>query len=111
MRELISKTFWSIFARAAQTSVNLKTKVLNRASITDISTDKFNSLIRELISDGWKKTYEYDGLDAWIDYGKITLKKDRSKLTCEWDNWFEGSIEGPRAFMEVLATAKNLKLH
>ena len=56
----------------------------------------------QLVRDGWRKTSEYDGLDAWIDYGRIDLKKGAIELTLEWDNWTEESIEGPRDVVERL---------
>jgi hypothetical protein len=52
----------------------------------------------------------YDGVDAWIDYGKAIIKKDGVKLTIEWDNWTEGSIEGPAREIEKLASKNNLKV-
>ena len=70
----------------------LKIKILNLTTTKDIPTEQFNSIIESLISLGWKKTYEYNRFDAWIDYGKIKLKKDRTKLTFEGDNSTEGSI-------------------
>jgi hypothetical protein len=75
----------------------------NRATILDIPTDRFNDIIKQLKLDGWKQTFEYSGFDAWIDYGAIRLKKNRLTLFFEWDNWTEGSIEGPRDFIEHFA--------
>ena len=46
------------------------------ATIKDIHTDQFNYLIKNFIDSGWKKIYEYDSIDAWIDYGEIDLKKE-----------------------------------
>ncbi len=86
----------------------LRFKVHGHATIKDIPTDQFNSLIESLISSGWKKTYVYDGFDAWIDYGKVKLKNNDCRLTFEWDNWSEGSIEGPAEEIEKLANENNL---
>jgi len=63
--------------------------------ITDIPTEVFNRILAELIDQGWKKTVEYAGMDAWIDYGKVVLRYKGQSLVLEWDNWAEGSIEGP----------------
>lgn len=52
----------------------------------------------------------YGGFDAWIDYGKIKLKKDRTKLTLEWDNWTEGSVEGPASVVSEIASKANLTM-
>lgn len=78
-------------------------RLLSLATIKDIPTDQFNSLARQLIESGWKKTDEYAGFDAWIDCGRIKLRKDGSKLSLEWDNWTEGSVEGPRQIVEMIA--------
>jgi hypothetical protein len=72
------------------------------SSITGIPTEQFNRLIAALRAEGWKKTSEYSGFDAWIDYGYICLKKDGVKLKFEWDNWDEGSVEGPAAAIQGL---------
>ena len=63
-------------------------------TIFPIETDQFNCVVKDLLDSGWKKTYEYEGFDAWIDYGAITLRNDSGKLYFEWDNWHEGSIYG-----------------
>ena len=88
----------------------LKFKVLGKATIKDIPTDKFNDLIKTKIDEGWNKIYVYDEFDAWIDYGKVIIKKDGIKLTFEWDNWTEGSVEGPSREIEKLAIQNNLKI-
>lgn len=76
---------------------------LGHASILDIPTHRFNDLRAALVTQGWRQTYEYDGIDAWIDYGKVILKKESITLLLEWDNWSEGSIEGPRAEVAQIA--------
>ena len=73
------------------------------ATIKDIPTEKFNGIIESLMNDGWKKTYEYNGYDAWIDYGKVKLRKDGFRLVFEWDNWTEGSIEGKPSQLDAIA--------
>ena len=64
-------------------------------TLSDIPTDTFNRIIKELLSQGWKKIDEYKGFDAWIDYGMVLLRKKNIKLKFEWDNWTEGEIYGP----------------
>ena len=78
-------------------------KIRGLACISDVKTAEFNELLKSLQADGWRKTYEYSGFDAWIDYGCIRLKKDGVRLKCEWDNYDEGSIEGPAAVVHSLA--------
>ncbi len=97
-------------AKILRACSKLKFKILGHATIKDIPTDQFNQLIESLISTGWKKTYVYDGFDAWIDYGKVKIKNNGCRLTFEWDNWTEGSIEGPAKEIEKLARKHNLKV-
>ena len=92
-----------LLARALRGFSKWRFKLLGLATIKDIPTDAFNALARQLIASGWKKTYEYTGFDAWIDYGRIKLRKNGSRLNFEWDNWTEGSVEGPRQIIEDIA--------
>lgn len=80
----------------------------NHATIKDIPTGYFNSIIQRLKSEGWKQTHEYTGFDAWIDYGAVRLRKNGVALFFEWDNWTEGSIEGPRRIIEDFAKQHSL---
>ena len=48
--------------------------------------------------------------DAWLDYGSVKVRKGWIKLTFEWDNWSEGSIEGPKATVTDLATRFGFKV-
>ncbi len=86
-----------------RTAANLKMKVLRRAIIQDIPTEQFNNIIRQYQQFGWNKTYEYGGFDAWIDYGRVDLRKGFSKLRFEWDNWCEGEVQGPRRLIAAIA--------
>ena len=97
-------------AKIVRYFTKLKFKVLNKATIKDIPTDKFKDLIKTKIDEGWDKIYVYDEFDAWIDYGKVIIKKDGIKLTFEWDNWTEGSVEGSSQEIEKLAIQNNLKV-
>ena len=85
-----------------------KYKALNLRTARDIPTEKFNQIISSLIKSGWKKTYEYDGFDAWIDYGKVKLKNENKKLKFEWDNWTEGSIEAEEKTLKEIAKCFDL---
>jgi hypothetical protein len=100
----------NLITRILRGCARLRFKALGHATIKDIPTDQFNNIINKLIDSGWKKTYVYDGFDAWIDYGKVKLKSRRCKLTFEWDNWTEGSIEGPTEIIEILAAENNLQV-
>lgn len=96
----------SLFRRGAK----LRFKALGLATIKDIPTEQFNALLESLVSTGWRKSYVYDGFDAWIDYGQVKLKKGGAKLNCEWDNWTEGSIEGPSSLIEEIGKQHGLRV-
>ena len=85
-------------------------RLLNLATIKDISTEDFNQLIARLAAEGWQKRYEYSGFDAWIDYGCVKLRKGSTTLKLEWDNWTEGSVEGLRSSIETLAKQTGLSI-
>jgi len=55
-----------------------------------------------LLAQGWIRTFEYMGEDAWIEYARVDLRKGRSKLKLEWDQESGGSIAGPRAVLDEL---------
>jgi hypothetical protein len=97
-----------VVARVSRACARARFRLLGHASILDIPTLQFNDLLDALIKQGWRKTYEYDGFDAWIDYGKVVLKKDGTALTFEWDNWTEGGIEGPKVALEAIAVERGL---
>ena len=78
-------------------------------TISDIPTETFHQIIRDLCSDGWKKTQEYDGIDAWIDYGMIVLRKRFTCLKFEWTNWEEGSIGGPSRVIQGIKDKYSLR--
>jgi hypothetical protein len=90
-------------AWVTRAAAKLRFSLLGLATIKDIPTERFNELIDALTAAGWRKTGEYEGFDAWIDYGRVSLKKGGVKLKLEWDNWAEGSIEGPRSTIEEMA--------
>ena len=89
-------------AKIARKIAKIRFRLLGHATIKDIPTDRFNSIIKQLRSEGWQKKYVYRGPDAWLDYGCVKLKKDGVKLIMEWDNWTEGRIEGPKALVHEL---------
>jgi len=99
-----------LIAKILRKFAKLRFKVLGYATIKDIPTDQFNQIIKTLTSSGWKQTYVYEGVDAWIDYGKVKLKGVKHQLTFEWDNWTEGSIEGPSKEIHKLAISNQLKV-
>jgi hypothetical protein len=90
----------SPLARLLRGVAKLRFRLLGLATIKDIPTERFRAVLDGLTGDGWRKVGEYDGFDAWIDYGRINLRKEAVRLTLEWDNSTEGSIEGPRSVVE-----------
>jgi hypothetical protein len=55
-----------------------------------------------LAYNGWIKTFEYEGEDAWIDYARVDMRNGRTKLRLEWDPDAGGSVEAPRAVLDDL---------
>ena len=99
-----------LFARFIRFFPKARFRLLGLATIKDIPTDQFNEIIRALIDDGWKLTSHYSGFDAWIDYGRVKLRKKPHRLKFEWDNWTEGSIEGKPDVLGEIARRHNLKM-
>lgn len=93
----------NLFVSFLRKLTDLKFALLRLSVIQDIPTDRFNTIAQDLLSSGWVKTYEYDNFDAWIDCGRVDLKKGAVKLKFEWDNWTEGQIIGPREEVEAVA--------
>ena len=60
--------------------------------IENIETSLWNQIITELISNGWAISSEYDNFDKGIDFDAKTLRKGKSKIYFEWDNWEEGEM-------------------
>jgi hypothetical protein len=91
------------FVKSIRHATKLRFRMLGLATIMDIPTERFNALRAQLLSEGWAQTYEYTGIDAWIDYGCLKLRKGRDKLKLEWDNWTEGSVEGRHDLVAAIA--------
>ena len=83
---------------------------IDKSVIEDIPTDVFNRILERLLEEGWEKTFVYDGIDVWIDYGMVELTRDGCKLLLEWTNWFEGVAYGPRNLLRELAERFDLKV-
>ena len=68
-----------------------------------------NEILEQLLGNGWVKLYEYDAIDAWIDFGKVKIKKNNTILTFEWDNYMEGVIIGNKNEIEQIAKQFHLQ--
>lgn len=77
--------------------------------ICDIPTRTFGRIVKDLLADGWRKTDEYKNFDAWIDYGMLVLCKHEMSLKFVWDNWTEGTIQGPDTLVQELKEKYGLK--
>jgi hypothetical protein len=69
-----------------------------------IPTERFNEILDLFLADGWRQTYVYDNMDAWIDYGEVHLQKESETLKFVWDNWSEGEIEGSALILGAIKT-------
>lgn len=94
--------------KALRLFAKLRFSLLGLATIKDIPTEQFWKLAGRLPTYGWKKTSEYSGPDAWIDYGRITFRRRFTRIKLEWDNATEGSVEGPRRVIREIARANGL---
>ena len=104
-RQVCGVDFFNMSPTAEQLRAASKARFaeLGHATIKDIATARFNQLLATLLADGWNKTFVYDGFDAWIDYGCVKLEREDVELRFEWDNWTEGSVEGPARVIEEIA--------
>ena len=94
----------------ARIVATLRFRLLGLATIERLSADRFQALISQLTSQGWRASSRYAGADAGIDYDRLRLSKGRNGLTCEWDPWSEWSIEGPRRLLDEIAQPHGLKV-
>ena len=78
--------------------------------VENVPTETFNEILKAHLARGWVKTYEYEGFDAWIDYGRADVQSGQETLRFEWTNWLEGEISGSRSAVERLSAAYKLPL-
>jgi hypothetical protein len=97
-------------ARSRRTLEKLRFRLLGRATIKDIPGSRFQALVSTLIAQGWHQRARYTGFDAGIDYDRLVLRKGVRSLICEWDNWSEWSIEGPRRLIVAIAATQGLNV-
>ena len=93
----------NVFVKLLRALARVQFRLRGLATIPEIPTAEFNRLVEELQVMGWHKAYEYSGPDAWIDYGCVHLSRDGMSLTCEWDNFHEGSFSGRSPALAVVA--------
>lgn len=79
-------------------------------TLDGIPTEAFRQAIDALRAQGWRTVSEYDNMDAWIDYARVVLENDGVALTFTWDNWEEGSVDGPESVVRALRDASGAPL-
>jgi hypothetical protein len=97
-----------LLARSLRLLPKFLFRLRNLATIKDISSERFQSLFEQLAKQGWRPSSRYEGFDAGIDYDRLHLRKGFRTMKCEWDNWSEWSIEGPRQVVEEIAHQSGL---
>jgi hypothetical protein len=72
--------------------------------IEHVKTETWNRIIQDLKALGFKVMYQYDGMDAGIDYNRYDLmhQADNELIIFEWDNWMEGDIKAMPSRLGVL---------
>ena len=72
--------------------------------IENIKTEIWHQIISDLEALGFKVIYQYEGMDAGIDYNRYDLmdQADNELIVFEWDNWREGEIKAPPSRLEAL---------
>lgn len=72
--------------------------------IENIKTETWHKIIDDLLASGFIETYQYDGIDAGIDYNRCDLTNQAGDelIIFEWDNWMEGEIKATRSRLEVI---------
>ena len=72
--------------------------------IENIKTEIWHQVIEDLEAAGFEVIYQYEGMDAGIDYGRFDLmnRADNELVVFEWDNWTEGEIKAAPSRLEAL---------
>lgn len=72
------------------------------AKIDGLPPFALRQAVDNLVRNGWIKSFEYAGDDAWVDYARVDLCKGRTKIKMEWDLDSGGTVAGPRAVLREL---------
>lgn len=72
--------------------------------IENIETETWHRIREDLKAAGFEEIYQYDGVDAGIDYNRYDLLNpaDDELVIFEWDNWTEGEIRATSSRLEAL---------
>lgn len=84
---------------------------MNFKIVTNIETDIFYLIIKDLVKDKWKIICEYDDeiFDKSIDFYKLT--KNEKIILFAWDNWFEVEIKAEIEILKQLAVQYKFDLN
>ena len=78
---------------------------MNFEIVTDIDTDLFYRMIKELRKNNWFLSAEYDPeiFDKAIDFDFYILEKNGKQIFFIWDNWNEGEIKSDPETLKILS--------
>ncbi|GAB2842785.1 hypothetical protein [Ferruginibacter profundus] len=77
---------------------------MDTAIVTNIETELFYSIIKQLTKTSWKITIEYSSniFDKGIDFDFYQLEKESETIQMAWTNWFEGEIKAQRKIIQLI---------
>lgn len=81
----------------------------NKIIATNIETETWYKILEGLKSKSWTVISEYKLFDKGVDYDAYTLKKGRSKLDMQWDNWVEGELKGSPEMIDLIQSEQKVK--
>jgi len=72
--------------------------------IENVKTETWRQIIDDLLASGFNEIYQYDGMDAGIDYNRYDLihEDENELIVFEWDNWTEGEIKAMPYRLEAI---------
>jgi hypothetical protein len=77
--------------------------------IRNVESGLWLKIIEQMLDNGWILTYKYDLFDAGIDYDLLKMKKGRSRIVFEWDNWDEGNFKCSKQTLSEIERLTELK--
>jgi len=63
-----------------------------------------NQFINDLLSEKGAISSQFDNFDKWIDFDAKTLKKGKSKIYFEWDNWKKAKYDVRNLILNIWKT-------
>jgi hypothetical protein len=90
------------FTRLGRIFEQLDVAVRGWQRLEGIPTARFNEILNACLREGWRKCYEYENFDSWIDYGRVDVRHGYETLRFEWTNWLEGEISGAPSILREI---------